>query len=128
MKLHAWRLALIACALSLTSAPAFAQGGTTSSIGGVVVDSAGGVIPGATVVVKNVNTGTTFNAFSGPQGRFGIPAVPTGTYTVTVSLDGFKTAVLSDIVVNVAGPANVRAVLEVGAVTETVNVSRRSQN
>jgi hypothetical protein len=118
-------LALIAAVFSLISLPAFAQ--ATSSIGGVVVDGAGGVIPGATVTVKNVRTGTTFTAFTGPRGRFSVPAVATGTYTVTVALDGFKTAVLNDVVVTVAGPASVRAVLEVGSVTETVNVAAASQ-
>jgi hypothetical protein len=117
------RLVLMMLAmLALISTPAFAQGGSTSAIGGVVVDTDGGVIPGATVVVKNTRTGTTFTAYSGPRGRFSVPAVPTGTYSVTVSLEGFKTAVLDDIEVSVAGPADVRAVLEVGAVTETVTV------
>jgi hypothetical protein len=117
------RLVLMTLAmLALVGTPAFAQGGSTSAIGGVVVDSAGGVIPGATVVVKNTGTGTTFTVYSGPQGRFNVPAVPTGTYSVTVSLEGFKTAVHDDIEVSVAGPADVRAVLEVGAVTETVTV------
>ena len=123
MKQHSVRFVLMTLAiLALISAPAFAQGGNTSAIGGVVVDSAGGVIPGATVVVKNSGTGATFTAYAGPRGRFNVPAVPTGTYSVTVSLDGFKTAVLNDIVVTVAGPASVRVVLEVGAVTETINV------
>jgi hypothetical protein len=117
------RLVLMTLAmLALISAPAFAQGGNTSSIGGVVVDESGGTIPGANVLVKNVATGVTFDAVSGAQGAFNIPVVPTGTYSVTVSLDGFKTAVYNDIVVSVAGPANVRAELEVGAVTETVTV------
>ena len=118
------RLVLAALVVAFVSAPAFAQ--ATSSISGVVVDQAGGVIPGATVTAKNVATGVTFTAYAGPQGTFTVPAVPTGTYAVTVSLTGFKTAILNDVVVSVAGPANVRAVLEVGAVTETVNVEAAS--
>jgi len=114
------RLVLAALVLAFVSAPAFAQ--ATSSITGVVVDQDGGVIPGATITVKNVATGVTFTAYAGPRGGFTVPAVPTGTYTVTVALEGFKTAVLNDIEVSVAGPANVRAVLEIGAVSETVNV------
>jgi len=116
------RFGLLALILALISTPAFAQGGSTSAIGGTVVDEDGGVIPGATIVVKNNATGASFTAYTGPAGRFSVPAVPTGTYTVTVSLEGFKTAVLNDIVVTVAGPANVRAVLEIGSVSETINV------
>ena len=58
MRQHSMRLVLMTLAmLALVSTPAFAQGGSTSAIGGVVVDSAGGVIPGATVVVKNTQIG-----------------------------------------------------------------------
>ena len=120
MRQFGLRLALAAMVAAFISAPAFAQ--STSSIVGVVVDQDGGVIPGATVVVKNVATGVTFTTYAGAQGGFTVPAVPTGTYTVTVSLEGFKTAILADVVVTVAGPANVRAVLEIGAVSETINV------
>ena len=52
---------MLACVFALgVSTLAFAQGGATSSLSGVVVDSGGGVIPGATVVVKNNATGTQF--------------------------------------------------------------------
>ena len=67
---------------------------STASISGVVVDADGGVIPGADVVVKNNGTGETFNTVSSEQGVFSVPALITGTYTVTVSLEGFKTVVL----------------------------------
>jgi hypothetical protein len=107
----------------VVSVPAFAQGTATSSITGVVVDADGGLIPGATVLVKNDNTGTEYSAVTTSTGSFTVPAVSTGTYTLTVSLQGFKTAVLKDVVVTVAGPATVRAVLEVGGVAETVVVT-----
>ena len=52
------RMTLVAAAvLALLGSNAFAQGGSTSSISGVVVDSGGGVVPGADVVVKNDGTG-----------------------------------------------------------------------
>ena len=53
------RLIMAAALLCLANSHAFAQGSTTSSISGTVVDTGGGVIPGATVVVKNNATGTT---------------------------------------------------------------------
>jgi len=119
------RLALAALIAAFVSAPAFAQ--TTSSISGTVADQDGGAVPGATVTAKNNATGATFTTYSGAQGQFSIPAVATGTFTVTVALDGFKTAVLTNVVVSVAGPATVRAVLEVGSVAETVNVQAASE-
>ena len=72
--------------------------------------------------MKNTATGATFNSVSTAQGVFTIPAVSPGTYSVTVSLSGFKTQVLNDIVVNAGVPASVRATLEVGGVSETVVV------
>src|SRR4030095_8035833 len=77
---------------------AFAQGSSTASISGVVVDAQGAVIPGADVVVKNDRTGEVFAAVSSAQGVFSIPALITGTYTVTVSLAGFKSVVLNNVI------------------------------
>ena len=113
---------LIVLALALVSGTAFAQGGATSSITGVVVDPDGGVIPGATISVKNDTNGATYAAVSGSDGGFVVPALPPGTYTVTVTLQGFKSAVLKGVVVTTAGPANVRARLEIGGLAETVTV------
>jgi len=65
---------------------AWAQGGTASSIIGTVTDASGAVIPGASVVVKSAATGAEYTATTNEQGGFTIPAVATGTYTVTVTL------------------------------------------
>ena len=108
------RLTLALAMLALVSPLAFAQGGATSSIVGVVLDSGGGAVPGATVEAKNNATNVTTTTVSGSNGSFTIPAISIGTYTVTVTLQGFKTAVISNVVVTAAGPADVRATLEVG--------------
>src|SRR5262245_61176419 len=100
-------LAAVAC---LASAPAYAhpstdardevsevepQGGSTkTSLSGTVTDAAAGVIPGATIVVKNTETGVTFNTVSNSEGAFSVPALDPGTYSITVSLSGFKTTVI----------------------------------
>ena len=116
------RLILAAAFLCLASSHAFAQGSTTSSISGTVVDTGGGVIPGATVVAKNNATGTTTTAVSNTTGTFSIPALEPGTYTLTVSLSGFKTAVLNDVRLTIGTVQSVKATLEVGSLTETVEV------
>ncbi len=107
---------------ALTASPAFAQGTASSSISGVVVDTDGGFVPGATVTAKNQATATEYNAVSTANGAFTVPAVNVGTYTVTVSLQGFKTSVMKDVVVTAGVPGTVRVVLEVGGVSETVVV------
>ena len=84
------RFILHSALVVLTAATiAYAQG-ATSSISGVVVDSAGGVVPGATVVVTNA-AGTKFETVTNPEGIFNVPAVSAGAYSVDVWLSGFKT-------------------------------------
>ncbi len=119
------RLLLAALVFACSTTLAFAQG--TASISGVVKDSAGGVIPGATVVVKDNSTGNTFEALTNSTGGFTVLALQAGTYTVTATLTGFKTAQSNNVRVNIGTPATVNLTLEVGALTETVNVSSSSE-
>lgn len=108
----------------IAAAPAFGQ---SSTLSGVVLDSAGGVIPGADVVIKHNATGVTTSAVSNSEGGFSFARVQVGVYTVTVTLQGFKTFIANDVVLTTGTPASVRAVLEVGGVTETVTVSSSSE-
>jgi hypothetical protein len=109
----------------LFSTSAFAQ--ATAPLSGVVKDSAGGVVPGATVVVKNVATGQTFEATSNTSGGYSIAGLQAGQYTVTVSLSGFKTAVANDVRIAVGTPVTVNMTLEVGDLTETINVTSSAE-
>jgi hypothetical protein len=104
-----------------TPPPLFAQG--ASSISGLVVDTAGGAIPGAAVLVASDSTGSKFEAVTNGSGAFNVPALPVGTYSVTVSLQGFKTAVITDVRVQLGIPTNVKATLDVGGIKETVTVT-----
>jgi hypothetical protein len=126
MKHMCVRLVTVALCALLAATSAWAQG-STANITGVVMDSGGGVIPGADINVKNNGTGETYNAVSNEQGLFSFPSMTTGTYTVTVSLQGFKTAVLNNVVVNAGVPASLRATLEIGGLTEQVTVQARSE-
>ncbi len=110
----------------VSSSLAYAQGGN-QSLSGTVVDSGGGVIPGAAVVVKNNATGETFDSTSNESGVFSIPAISVGTYTVTVTLQGFKTAVLNDVRIVTGTAASIKATLEIGALSESVQVSSRAE-
>jgi|RhiMethySRZTD1v2_1073278.scaffolds.fasta_scaffold20695_2 hypothetical protein len=124
MNTRLFKVGLFALIAALISVPAFAQ--ATSSIVGVVTDSGGGVIPGATVTATNDATAGVSTAVSTANGTFTIPALNPGKYTVTVALQGFKSAVLKDVEVAAGNPANVKAVLEVGGLTETVVVEGAS--
>ena len=113
--------------LAIAGSPAYAQSTSASSLSGVVVDADGGAIPGATVVVKNNATGKVVEGVSNTTGRFAFPGLAAGTYTVTVSLAGFKTFVANDVRLLTARPSDITAKLEVGALTETVEVKAASE-
>lgn len=121
------RFALLALLLVFASTPAFAQGSSTSSLSGSVVDADGGAIPGATVVVKNNATGVTIEAVSNSAGQFSFPGLNAGTYTVTVSLAGFKTFVANEVRLVSSTTASVTARLEIGALSETIEVKASSE-
>ena len=118
------RVLLVALALVMAASLAFAQGtGSSTTLSGLVTDAQKAVIPGADVVAKNNATAAEFRAVTDEAGRFAMAAVPPGTYTVTVSLMGFKTAQLPDVTVLTATPASVNVTLEVGQLQETVVVT-----
>ena len=72
---------------------AFAQTDvTTSRISGTAKDSEGGALPGVTVEGKNQDTGLTANATTNSQGFYQLLNLPTGSYTVTATLSGFRNA------------------------------------
>jgi len=122
----AWAVVCLALVFA-GHAPAYAQGGgATTTLSGVVTDSTGGVLPGTTIDAKENATGVTFTAVSDGEGRFTIPNIAPGTYTVKVSLQGFKTFVAPDVKILTATPASLQAKLEVGALTENVVVTSAS--
>jgi Carboxypeptidase regulatory-like domain len=99
------------------------QGGSSSAtLNGVVVDTGGGIVPGATVVVKDTATGREITVVSNSTGAFSVPSLNAGTYIVTVSLSGFKTQVINDVRLLAATTQSVKATLEVGNLAETVEV------
>ncbi|HEY0874290.1 MAG TPA: TonB-dependent receptor [Vicinamibacterales bacterium] len=111
------------CILLLGVAGARAQtGSNTATLTGSVVDSGGGVIPGATVEVKNDATGVVESVVTNASGVFSVPGLNAGTYSVTVSLTGFRTYVINAIRLIGGTTAEVKATLEVGELSETVEV------
>ena len=99
-----------------------AQSSPTGTLTGTIVDSSGAMLPGVTVTAKNEQTGLLQTTMSGGEGDWRIPALPTGTYEVSFELDGFKRISRSGVLVGAAGVHTIPATLEVGSVTEVVEV------
>jgi hypothetical protein len=106
----------------LLSTGARAQLASQTGLVGTVKDSGGGVLPGAAVTAVNTETKDTYETVTNEEGLYNIPNVRIGRYAITIALEGFKTFQATG--VDVAGNQVVRrdAVLEVGALAETVTV------
>jgi len=90
---------------------------------GTVTDQSGALVSGATVKVKNVNTGLERTTQTTADGSYSVTELPLGTYTVTASQSGFQTSVTSDVAVDVAAERRVDIALKPGQVSEQVQVS-----
>jgi outer membrane receptor protein involved in Fe transport len=116
---------LLCLAAFLAAVPAgrlFAQS-ALGSISGNVVDTSGGAVPGATVTVRNVDTGAVRTATSGVSGSFTFPQLPSGNYTVSGELAGFSPAKVTSVIVSVGGDATVKLKLDPAGVQASVTVS-----
>src|SRR5262245_43442495 len=65
--------------------------GLTAQISGTITDSGGGVLPGATVVLKNAGTNASRETVTGADGTFQFPDLLAGKYDISVTMNGFKT-------------------------------------
>ncbi|WP_243383532.1 TonB-dependent receptor [Geothrix alkalitolerans] len=108
-------------ALLVAAAPIMAQGVSTQ-LGGRVLDNQGAGVAGATVVIRNAETGLTRTLQTSAEGRYLATLLPVGPYTVTVTKAGFQTA--SNVKVNLnlgdAAPLTIKLAPETGAVVEVV--------
>ena len=84
-----WRLCTGAVLLACLVLPAGAQE-ITAQLQGVVADASGGVLPGATVTIRRVETGRTVEVVSNADGRYVATGLEPGSYEVTFNLSGFK--------------------------------------
>lgn len=101
---------------------AFAQD-SRGTIAGTVRDSQGGAVPGAPVVVTNTDMNTTVRLTTNERGYFEAALLNAGTYSVSVQASGFKTAVRSGLQLNVAGRIDLDLALEIGQVSESIQVT-----
>ncbi len=106
--------------LAFGCAGLWAQG--TAQISGTVMDPSGARLPGAEVMATQTATGLTRSVVSNESGTYVLPSLPTGPYRLEVALPGFRTVLRTGIVLEVNANPVVDVTLEVGRVTETIEV------
>jgi hypothetical protein len=111
----------------LVAATAHAQL-TTGTVSGTIKDSQGGLVPGAAVVLTSQSRGTQLpEAFTNTSGDFVVPNVPPDTYTIQVTMQGFKTLKRGGISVSAGDRVGIGTLtIDVGGVAETVSVQAES--
>ena len=96
---------------------------TTSTLVGLVRDTSGAVIPGASVVATHEGTGVAREGITDANGEFVFSALPNGPYTVKLELTGFKTLQNQGMLLGAGQTVRQTFTLEVGALAETVTVA-----
>ena len=126
-KTMGWKVVvcLVLLAFAFAPVPAFSQA-SIGTILGVVKDSTGGTVGGATVTVTNADTALTRIATTGDDGAYRFPALPVGNYQIQVMKDGFQTAQRKGIALQVTQEATIDFALQVGSTGQTVVVTEEA--
>jgi len=117
------KLSFVCLLVLAISAIAVAQSTTAGAIGGVVSNPNKEVVPGASVTVRNVGTNKEDSATTDDQGRFKVVNLQPGIYAVSITSPGFSPYSNERVVVEVGRETTLEALLSIGAVTGSVDVS-----
>ena len=118
------------CSAALVCLALFATAGRAQSlisgdVEGAITDASGAVVPNASVTLKSTDTGSTQTTASNASGAYRFTLLKPGHFTVSVSLDGFRTAERA-VEVAVGQIVSANLTLEVGAASQTVEVTTRT--
>src|SRR2546428_2815025 len=114
------RLILLVATVIIVAANVFGQ--ATAQIRGTVKDQSGAVLPGVEITAAQTEPGRARMTVTNETGAFALPSLPLGPYRVEATLPGFRTFVQTGIVLQVDGTVTISAVMEVGQVSESVEV------
>ena len=113
-------------AFFLSAVPAFGQGFATGEFNGSVVDVSGAVLPGVTITVTDEATGLVRTVPTGEGGRFVLPAMQPGLYTMRAELAGFQTQTRTGIRLGVGQAITIAYTLPVGTLADAITVTGAS--
>jgi hypothetical protein len=115
---HIFTLTLVALSATITNAQVV--GGTIS---GIVLDPGGAVVAGASVTIRNQETGGERHLISGTSGTYAAPSIPIGVYTIVVTNDGFAPQTRTGVSLTVGQATRVDITLHLGNVSEHISVT-----
>ena len=121
MKRIALCVLVVLLAFALEGVGAWAQA-TTAQINGTVKDQSGAVLPGVEITVTQTATGAKRTAVTNETGNYVLASLPLGPYMLEAGLPGFKAYVQTGIVLQVDANPTINVVLQVGQVSEQVEV------
>ena len=116
-------LCALLCLFALAPSALFSQSSSTGTIAGTVTDPSGAAVLGAAITLTDRATSAVRTASTNENGRYLFVDVQAGTYDLTVNKDGFRIAKLTNQVVNVNSALTLNVSLEVGSVSESVEVT-----
>lgn len=94
-----------------------------ATVSGVITDPSGAVLPGTQVIITNVERNVEYKSVTNDEGVYVIPFLNPGKYTLTAELSGFKKFIRTDIELKVSDKLRMDVRMELGGISETVNVS-----
>jgi hypothetical protein len=116
------RVAVLATVLCLGAGSAFGQY-NTAEISGTVRDAQGGLLPAVSVAATHGALGFRLERVTDGSGRFFLPALPVGEYSLTVELDGFKRFTQTGLMLRVGQKIDVAITLQIGQLSDSITVS-----
>jgi hypothetical protein len=111
--------------LAALAGPAFAQQG---QINGIITDSTGGVVPGATVTAIEQQTGLSRDTVTGANGLYTFPSLRPTVYEIRAVLAGFRTVRRTDLALAASQNLTINITLELGELSETISVAGEAAN
>jgi hypothetical protein len=122
----AFMLVVVLMGLAETSARAAAQGDAGAVVTGVATDTQGGVLPGVTVTIRNVETGTVRSTVAEANGQYRLAGLQPGRYTLTAELDGFAAAEVTNITLTIGLSVQQNLTMALRTLQESVTVTAQA--